>query len=433
MKKVVFILLTWVTCISMSPWTYPSEDILPTACVKVNGFYYSLYPDAGTATLVRQWKRPNRQTSPYARLKKADIPPFIQHKGQSYKVTAIGDYTFEECYGLESVCIPSTVTYIGNFAFHGCASLQEVIIPDSVNYVGRAAFASCYSLQSVKLPDELQSIGIYTFRGCDNLQSICLPAHLKLIEQEAFEDCISLSDIHLPDSLETIESNAFTGCSALQSITLPKSLKRMAFDCLTCINLTAIHVDSGHPLLCSIEGTLYSKDTTQLVRFPCGKQADSTVVVPERVTAIWPNAFHGCRISGIVLPPGISTIDKSVFCWCDNLTSITVPEGVTSIGNGAFQTCKRLHTVTLPSTLGQIEEGAFFGCNNLTTIISNAPTPPVCERHAFATLYFPSEGASMAHIRFYVPEQSIELYRAAEGWNSEEFIYYPLSEYQPKP
>ena len=48
-----------------------------------------------------------------------------------HSVTGIGDSTFEDCIGLQSVTIPGSVTSIGNYAFYGCGSLTLTVSRDS--------------------------------------------------------------------------------------------------------------------------------------------------------------------------------------------------------------------------------------------------------------------------------------------------------------
>ena len=79
-------------------------------------------------------------------------------------------------------------------------------------------------------------------------------------------------------------------------------------------------------------------------------------------------AIQKYSLSEIVLPAGITSIDKEAFAGCTTLKSITVPNGVTSIGNQAFRGCSNLSTIVLPNTLKSIEAYAFKDCTALKTI-----------------------------------------------------------------
>ena len=77
------------------------------------------------------------------------IPASVNHEGESYPVTRIGDQAFYECDRLTSVTIPEGVTAIGNEVFGRCYELISVIIPGSMKTIGEAAFQGCGNLNSI--------------------------------------------------------------------------------------------------------------------------------------------------------------------------------------------------------------------------------------------------------------------------------------------
>ena len=77
------------------------------------------------------------------------IPASVDHEGESYPVTRIGDQAFYECHELISVTIPEGVTAIGNEAFGRCYNLTSAIIPGSMATIGEAAFQNCNKLNSI--------------------------------------------------------------------------------------------------------------------------------------------------------------------------------------------------------------------------------------------------------------------------------------------
>ena len=61
------------------------------------------------------------------------------------------------------------------------------------------------------------------------------------------------------------------------------------------------------------------------------------VVIPEGVTVIEKKTFRGCRrLSSVTVPEGVTTIGNRAFLGCTSLSSVTIPESVTTIGNRAF-------------------------------------------------------------------------------------------------
>ena len=94
------------------------------------------------------------------------IPETVKYNKKNYTVVLIRDLAFEDCRGLTSIKIPSSVTSIGNYVFSGCSSLTSIDIPSSVTSIGNDAFSGCSSLTSIKIPSSVTSIGECAFKGC---------------------------------------------------------------------------------------------------------------------------------------------------------------------------------------------------------------------------------------------------------------------------
>ena len=69
--------------------------------------------------------------------------------GVEYVVTAFGDRCLEDCRGLTSITIPSSVTSLGNACFYYCRGLTSITIPSSVTSLGYFCFRKCSSLETV--------------------------------------------------------------------------------------------------------------------------------------------------------------------------------------------------------------------------------------------------------------------------------------------
>ena len=135
------------------------------------------------------------------------------------------------------------------------------------------------------------------------------------------------------------------------------------------------------------------------------------VEILDGVTSIGEGAFASCSsLTSIVIPESVTSIGEWAFASCSSLTSIEIPESVTSIGEGAFAGCSSLTSIEIPESVTSIGEGAFASCSSLENIISNNPTPPSC----FGLSCF---SAVDSDIPVYVPAESIDLYRNAEGWD----------------
>jgi len=95
----------------------------------------------------------------------------------------------------------------------------------------------------------------------------------------------------------------------------------------------------------------------------------TSVIIPNGVTIIEPNAFERCtRLTSVTIPNSVKIIYNSTFSDCTSLTSVTIPASVTRIENFAFTRCTSLTSVTIPASVTRIGMFAFTDCTNLTSV-----------------------------------------------------------------
>ena len=94
------------------------------------------------------------------------------------------------------------------------------------------------------------------------------------------------------------------------------------------------------------------------------------------VTSIGKSAFENCvNLTNVTIPNSVNIIGDYAFSKCESLTNVTIPNSVTSIGDYAFYYCKSLTNITIPNSVTSIRESAFNGCKSLTNItIPNSVT-----------------------------------------------------------
>lgn len=266
-----------------------------------------------------------------------DIPADIVGK----PVTEIDDYAFGFA-DLTSVAIPSSVIHIGEYAFGYCGGLTDVTIPASVSSFGRAPFGACAALTSIVVDlgnPNFSSSGGVLFNKLSTVL-VQFPGGLG-------------GAYAIPASVTDIQEWAFDGCG-LTSVTIPSSVTNVgAGPFYRCLELLAIHVDSGNPDYSSNEGILFDKLQTALIQFPGGMGGSYTI--PSSVTNIQNNAFDGSVLSSVTIPAGVTSIGNYTFSSCYVLTGVTLPSSVTSIGDRAFGSCEALTSATflgLAPTMG---------------------------------------------------------------------------------
>ena len=213
-----------------------------------------------------------------------------------------------------------------------------------VTSIGSWAFWKCTSLTSVTIPDSVTSIGNFTFHSCSDLTSVTIGNSILNIMAGAFFRCSSLTSVTIPDSVTNIDIGAFVGCSSL----------------------TSIEVGKNNAEYSSEDGVLFSKNKTELIRFPAGKNGHYTI--PDNVTSIADTAFYDCsRLASMTIPNSVTSIEDWTFFRCSSLKSVTIPDNVTSIGDYAFAGCG-LRNVTIGNSVTSIDSYAFLGCSSLTSV-----------------------------------------------------------------
>lgn len=142
---------------------------------------------------------------------------------------------------------------------------------------------------------------------------------------------------------------------------------------INAINLKAIKVDINNNLYSSIDGVLYSKDKTILLKYPnnANLEDESIVNIRSGVTTIYENAFvNNQNIKSVVFNDSLTVIMDNAFKNCQNLSKLDFSKTIAlnEIGAFAFYKCVNLTRVMLPNGLKKIGNNAFANCNTAKTM-----------------------------------------------------------------
>ena len=134
--------------------------------------------------------------------------------------------------------------------------------------------------------------------------------------------------------------------------------------------------------------------------------------VPElrNVNDIRFDSFAGCtELESIIIGDNVLYIQARAFSYLKKLKNITFNNKIEAISNDVFRGCTALTSLTFPKSINFFASGAFEDCPNLKTFIIKAETPPRVNT-------FPSLFSTGDEPTIYVPANSVENYKKAEGW-----------------
>lgn len=277
------------------------------------------------------------------------------------------------------------------------------------------------SFNEMRFFTSLSSLLGNCFTGCSSLRSIAIPPQPLRIFHQCFQGCSSLTAVHISD-WEAWLSNTYNnfvdnpvnyshalylnGKEVAGEVTIPEgmtALKKIALAGLT--NVTSVNIPDS---VTSIGASaFYNTGLT-------------SVYIPDSVTSIGDEAFRYCAsLVEAHLPSGLTVLNGSLFGSCGNLESVNIPEGVTTIGDYVFSDCFKFKHVEFPSTVTSIGYNCFYRVA-ITELVMHAVVPP--------SLTSGGLGNSCWAQAIYVPDESVEAYKTADGWSRYASVVKPISE-----
>ena len=165
---------------------------------------------------------------------------------------------------VKSIQIMKGVSSIGDKAFNGFTFLTEVTIPDSVTRIGDSAFYHCYKLPAVTIPASVTFIGLHAFCWCEGLAEITVLNPDVVIDRFAFYELDPAAVIY-----------GWTGSTA---------------------------------------ETYAAENNISFQSLGAAPHTESPVFfLPEDLTGISSQAFHGIKAWGVVIPEKVTSISGNPF------------------------------------------------------------------------------------------------------------------------
>ena len=203
---------------------------------------------------------------------------------------------------------------------------------------------------------------------------------------------VSGANIIIPDSVDGIpvtkiidKETSFSSFNNVAIITLGKNVNYIGTNGYStqkygesvfsgATALTYIDVNPENETFVSVDGVLYSKDKTVLIKYPANKtksvnQNVHSYTILDTVEVIYQKAFYyNSSIEVINIPDSVTIIESESFSDCTNIHKINFGKNVKEIRGKAFMNCTNLDTLVLPENLENISNSAFKDCSNLVDI-----------------------------------------------------------------
>lgn len=206
--------------------------------------------------------------------------------------------------------LPESVTHIGSFSFRGA---RADLTLTNVKTIGKYAFMGNnlgYYNGNFVLPETIEEIDDYAFSQSYTMEEVTIPASVRKMGEAVFEisemkkaniynDCIGAEQFHLCEKLETIE--------------LGENIKQIATNAFfQCYSLWYIRMPKANDWFRTIDGVLYTADTTELVLYPRKHDGDE-IILPQQIESLRTASLSGVNIRKLVLSTQVQSLSNELF------------------------------------------------------------------------------------------------------------------------
>lgn len=130
-----------------------------------------------------------------------------------------------------------------------------------------------------------------------------------------------IKKVNIDEGITTIDMSVFSNCENLSEVSLPRSVKNVT-SLTKCSNLASIIVPEDNENYSTIDGVLFSKNSTELIHYP-SRKSSSSYKIPEGTTTICSNAFSDCKnLKEVTLPESIDRVEADAFSENSSLETL---------------------------------------------------------------------------------------------------------------
>ena len=303
----------------------------------------------------------------------------VSKSGKSVSVTITAG-------GLSSALTAAELTSITSLVLKGTIDARDFkTMRDSMSYLFDIDFSETDILQyygkegtydTINTSYPANEIPQYAFGSRNYLKSnkvlnfVNMSLTTNSIGDYAFQYCSNLTSVNIGTSVVSIGSSAFFDCHSLSSVLIPSLVTRIGYAAFLGDNCL-INVDAGNTAFSSIDGILFDKNQTTLIKLPNNFMGAYTI--PLTVSTIANLAFFGCNnLYDVTIPTTVTNLGSQAFSYCRGLKSIFVPSSVTTMGGFVFMSSSCLITVDDKNTVYSSSDGLLF--NKPKTYLIQCPT-----------------------------------------------------------
>ncbi len=225
--------------------------------------------------------------------------------------------------------VPSCIDSIAMRAFSHAENLKEIVLHNGITIINGEAFSDCYGLETMTIPSSVQLLNC-SFYNCYNLAKLYIPASVKVFEGSLLANVSGTVIFGEPGSAAQTwaEENGF-------------AFHDMHAEWEGASGTSTDHIEWK----LSADGVLRLDGTGILEDGPWNQYSNSvkTLILSEGFTGIGMNAAEKFRnVTRVLLPDSLESIGYIAFNGLTRLTGLFIPDHVAWLSENAFRNCSNL-------------------------------------------------------------------------------------------